>query len=458
MVENALGRVALIFFLVLLNGFFVASEFAFVRVRQSRIKELIATGSKRALRLEYIIKNLNQAMSSTQVGITIASLSLGFIGEEFFKEIFVGIFDIIGLDTEILIQTPIFAFVIFLLSLFVVSYMHIVIGELAPRSASIQYAEKASLLIAEPFYWFMIITKPLLHFFVWSEHAVLKLVRIPVTEETETQVYTEEELKIIIEDSIKKGEIEEYESKLIFNVLDFTDTTVKSLLTPRIDIKALPITSSVDEILNLSVKTGHSRFPIYEEKLDDVLGFIHLKDVVPFIGDGKSHENLDLKQILRPVIVVYEGKQIDDLLKEMQEEKTQVAIIVDEYGSVEGMVTLEDIIEEIFGPIKDEFDEEIERDEIISEQEDSIEAAGMIQIESFNETLEEKFNAKIESEASVTLAGYVLELFESEIPQEGDTISDANLNYEILKLTGNRIDNIRVTPMRSDDKDSTNGE
>ncbi len=419
-----------------MNGFFVASEFALVRVRASRIRELISLGSKRAKRIQQISSDLNRTTSSAQLGITLASIALGIIGEEFFSHVISNFLNSIGIS----ISDKIVSVLAFLVGYMIITYMHVTLGELLPKMLSIQYTEKVALICAEPLYWFMFITSPLLNFFINSANMVAKIFGVPILTETHIQGYTEGELKIIIQDSIKRGVIEEYESQLIFNILQFTDKSVKDLLTPRIDIKALPATCNVNDIFNLSIKFGFSRLPIYETNLDKIIGFVHIKDTIHHI---QSSSAFDITKILRKLIFVHEGKPVDDLLKEMQQQKTQVAIIVDEYGSVEGLVTLEDLIEAIIGPIEDEFDPYDHHDKI-DINEDVISVGGLVSIEEFNQTLGEQFDNTIESEDSVTLAGYVLELFESEIPKVGEETHDNKFKYKISETTGNRIDLIEV--------------
>ncbi len=444
MVENPFLYSLIIVFLVFLNGFFVAAEFAFVRVRASRIRELIALGSKRARRVQQVTRKLQRTTSSAQLGITLSSIALGFIGEEFFSEVIIELLHWLGFEAAD--NENIITIAGFVTGYMIVTYLHVVFGELIPKVISIESTDKTALWCAEPMYWFMFITEPILRFFVYSSNFFLKIIKIQATDEIHGQGYTEQELKIIIRDSIRRGEIEEYESQLIFNILEFTDKAAKDLLTPRIDIKALPITSSVNDIYDLCIETGFSRIPIYENKLDKILGFIHIKDAIPHIDlYGRPKEKFDISKILRNVIVVHEAKPIDDLLKEMQVQQTQVSIIVDEYGSVEGLVTLEDIMETIIGPIADEFDPSTEPiQETIELVDDLIRVGGQVSIKQFNQTVKDKFDLSIESEDSVTLAGYVLELFESEIPKEGDVVNDNCFYYKIGQIEGNRIITIEV--------------
>ncbi|MHA2250261.1 MAG: hemolysin family protein [Candidatus Kariarchaeaceae archaeon] len=439
-----------IILLVLLNGFFVASEFAFVRVRITRISELIANGSRRANRVKTIIEDLDRSLSSTQLGITLASIALGFVGEPFFTELLLLVIHGIdngfslGLDVKSFEEGGFIHGLAFFTGYMIITFMHVVIGELAPKSVSIQFAETTALWCAEPLYWFMKITNPLLNFFVWSSNRLLSVFKIPPAADTHDIDYTEDELKIIIKDGIKKGEIEPYESKLIFNIFNFTDSNVKSILTPRIDLKALSVTATAEEIIDLSIETGHSRIPIFDNDLDNVLGFVHIKDVLPYFKKNNHQEKeLKIQEIIRPVITVHEGKPLDDLLNEMQKQQIQVSIIVDEYGSVEGIATIEDILEYIVGPIDDEFDT-IDTTMSIRFEGDYIFSGGLVTIEELNKTLKETHGEEINSKNSVTLAGYALELFASEIPKMGMKAKDECFEYTICKLTGNRIKEIKI--------------
>lgn len=454
MTEITIGQFLLIIFLILLNAFFVASEFAFVKIRKTRIDTMIEAGSRRARRVKSITNNLDRSLSSTQLGITLASIALGFVGEPFFTEFLLLVIEFfnnllhLGLENQISQafnqENGIIHDIAFILGYFFISFGHVVIGELAPKSISIQFAETTALFCAEPLWWFMKITSPILSFFVWSSNGLLSLINVEPATEDHSSEFTEGELKIIIEDSIKQGELEQYESKLIFNILDFTDSNVKSILTPRIDMEALPDSTSPHDILQLSKQTGFSRIPIYEDSLDNIRGFVHIKDIIGYSnGSENSDSTFMLSDVLRPVIMIPEGKPLDDLLKEMQQLKTQVAIIVDEYGSVEGMATIEDILEYIVGPIDDEFDTESNANIKISG--DVIIAGGLVSIDAFNSVLNDTFNSIIEAEEAATVAGYVLELFESEIPQEGMIVENNELRFEITKTSGNRIEKVRVS-------------
>ncbi|MCE7736988.1 MAG: HlyC/CorC family transporter [Candidatus Heimdallarchaeota archaeon] len=447
MSDISITQFLLIVSLVLINGFFVASEFAFVKVRPTQMETLIASGSKRALRVKSIIDDLDRSLSSTQLGITLASIGLGFVGEKFFHAIILetlgGFSDItgIGINTE----SRIIDGSAFVMGYLIVTFLHVVIGELAPKSISIQFAERTAMVCAEPLHWFIVMTNPLLKFFVWTSNGLLRMVGVSPAPDTHHQVYTENELKVIIGESIEKGELEQYESKLIFNILNFTDRNVTSIFTPRTDVKALPINTTPKEILKLSKEAGFSRIPIYGDTLDDIKGFVHIKDLIGYTLDGGNSE-FEIENILRPVIITTERKPLDDLLKEMQIQKTQVAVTVNEYGSVEGIVTIEDILEYIVGPIDDEFDEDSNIE--VQVIDDVIHADGLVTIEILNEALNSNYELEITSDSASTLARYILELSEGKLLQVGNNVQDDILEFTIAKTHGNRIDRVIISKIQ----------
>ena len=430
-----------------MNAFFVSAEFSLVRVRRTRILELIEQGSSNAKRVLYLTEDLNRTTSSTQLGITLASIMLGFVGEAFFSEILEDLFKI--LEVEKFISHNVTAIIAFFMGYMIITFFHVTFGELMPKVLSLNMTETIALYVSIPLIWFMKLTHPLLRFFVWSSNSFLHLMGFDTSHTSEhADEFSEDELKIIIKNSIEKGEIEEYESKLIFNILSFTDKNVKEIFTPRIDIHALPITAQLDDIVKIAKETGFSRIPIYQDEFDHMIGFIHIKDVIAYLNGYGDNHNLDLRDLIHDVIISHEWKAVDDLFKEMQKTKTQMAIIVDEYGLVEGLVSIEDIMESIFGPIIDEFDSNDDH-QGVEIKESSILAGGLISLGTFNETLEEVFDTTIASDESVTLAGYVLELFESEIPKVGEQRNDGTLCYKISQMTGNRIDLIEIKQVDS---------
>lgn len=445
--ENPFGTLLLILFLITMNAFFVASEFALVKIRPSKIDTLIKQGSTNAKVLKKISMDLDRTITSTQVGITFASIALGFIGEPFFGALIINTIEgVNNLFNQALVLNPdVVTTLGFILSYAFVAFLHVVLGELIPKTLAIRDAEKMSLIVARPMDFFNRMSSPLLSFFIASTNLFLRLFRIePVADNHKGEAFTEEELKIILKNSIFDKGIEEYEYRYIRNILEFNDTTVRNVLTPRIDVKALPIACSADDLLKLSVETGFSRIPIYTKNMDDIQSFVHIKDVLPFF---LKEEEFIVKDHLREVISVYQEKSLNSVLNEMKSRNIQMAIIYDEYGSFDGIVTIEDILEEIFGEIQDEFDADIIHDELVFENGKYL-VGGLVSIGNFNKQVRRNFDVKIESEDSVTLAGYVIELFQSELPDKGQKISDEDFHYEVISVSGKRIDTIEVTPKK----------
>ncbi len=428
--------------------FFVASEFSFVKVRSSKMKLLEKEGNKRATKVLFISKHLDDALSSTQLGISLASIGIGFVAEALFTSFLLSFLGIFGITEK---SIPSLAGIGFVTGYVLGTYFHVVLGELFPKSIAIRKAEATALWLSSPMYWFMKVSTYPMHFLNWSAEHVLRLFNIQPISEFHGNVFGEEELKLIIQQSLRGGELEEYESRLIYRIFQFTDTPVKSLITPRHAIKALSSTATLDEVITLAKETGYSRFPIYQDKLDSIIGFVHIKDAIAKLDEKTNGSKNLVSGYLRPVITVHENHPVDDLLQEMQKQRTQVSVVVDEWGSVAGIITIEDILEAIVGPIRDEFDY-YEDGSLISKSKNGLIVLPKITIAEFNEYLQNlRPNVFLREEGdAVTLAGYLLDLIDSKIPNEGDTLSDSTFDYKILKMNGNRIEKVLVLDHGSD--------
>jgi len=416
-------------FLVGLNAFFVTSEFSLLRVRTTRLKALYESNAFGSESLKKIMKNLNLYIVASQIGSTLTTLGVGYVTLPYFYSIFSSIF---GPSATANILT---LFTVFL----IVSYVHSVIGEMMPKTIAIQRIETIALRIAPILYYLTFIMSPIVFIYRRSANAILRVVRLGGTDEVYSRVYSEDELKLLIAQSQESGEIDESEEILINRVLDFTDTRVNEIFTPRYEIVAIELQQSVDLILEKARETGYSRFPVYNQKLDNIEGFVHLKDILIV-----NHNDLDfsIKEILRPVYIIHEQMRLDLLLSKMQQDKTQVAIVVDEYGSVEGLVTIEDLLEEIVGPIDDEFDvgtvelvKKIGRNNFLVD--------GRVTLDVFNEA----FQCELEAEDSITIAGFLLEHLEN-VPEEGSKLEFAGKKADFLfvveKMDGNRVERAKV--------------
>jgi CBS domain containing-hemolysin-like protein len=464
-VSYFLWQLALITLILVINAFFVITELAFQRLKSTKIQDIISNKNEDSEKFELILENLERAISSNKLGTTFSTIALGFVAYRFIEDLSILIifkYNIDDSSTLILLISITSILLWFLL----VSGLYIVIGDLIPRSLVIYNAEKVVTLFTYPLYYFVKLTNPLLNLFSICGKIVLKAFRIPVATDAHTQVFTEEEIKNIIDDSIKTGELEEFESSLIYNILDFTDTPAKSIITPRFKVVAVSTDVTINEIIHKSKETGFSRFPVYEQKLDNIKGFIHIKDVIASINGHGDNFDLDkpfeVEKHLRKVITVHEGKPIDDLLKEMQFNQIQVAVLVDEWGSFEGIVTIEDIVEAIVGPILDEFDDTRRENWIYQSSKDPNKylVAAQVPIDQFNDTFDNDTELQIEAKDSVTLAGYLLEKLESKIPTKGEIIVNNRITFKILEVNGNRIDKVEIQihpkpePIDKDTKDN----
>lgn len=346
-----LFNIALVLFFVALNGFFVAAEFAIVKVRSSQIEMRIRAGSKLAVLAKSMIHHLDAYLSATQLGITLASLGLGWIGQSVVSEIIIDITKYLGFDLD-----PVLAHKIALPAAFLtITILHIVFGELAPKSLAIQRPEQMTLALAVPLRLFYILFKP----FIWTlnsfaNHFIKLLGFEPVSEEQE--LHSADELRYLITESSKSGILEDSEHKMLENVFELSDTPVKQIMIPRKNVVGVEISMDIDGLIGLIVEEGYSRLPVYEGSLDNILGIIYAKDMISML----SHSDLIIiHDIIRPAFSVNEEEKINVLLKNLQQNKIHLAIVVDEFGGTAGIVTLEDILEEIVGEIQDEYDEEM---------------------------------------------------------------------------------------------------
>jgi CBS domain containing-hemolysin-like protein len=337
-------------FLVLLNGFFVAAEFAIVKVRISQIEMLSRTGNRFAAMAKHIIEHLDSYLSATQVGITLASLGLGWVGEPFVADIISAGMSLVGIHLSEGLTHQISFVIAFLL----ISTFHIILGELAPKSIAIQYSESVALAIAFPLRGFYLVFKP----FIWSLNrlaiSLMALVGLKISREEE--LHSAEELRYLLEESSKVGVLESNEHELIENIFEFRETTANQIMVPRRKIVGLEVSMPGNSIIEKVMEEGYSRMPVYRESIDTIIGVVYAKDLVTMM----NHRDLILLQdILRPAFFVQENEKISRLMRDMQKRRAHMAIVLDEFGGTAGLVTFEDIMEELVGEIQDEYDDEI---------------------------------------------------------------------------------------------------
>ncbi len=412
----------LVFFLIAMNGFFVAAEFCCVKMRPSRLETLIQEGNKRAVYAKKLTDELDEALSVTQLGITLASLGLGWVGEPFVAELILPITQAVGLG-DTLGHTISFA-----LAFTLITAMHIILGELTPKSMAIVNSEKILLTIALPMLIFWKVMYPFVTMLNVTANFVAKNFGIEQSGEGDV-AHNPEEIRLLMKESRKQGLVDETEVNFVDNVFDFTELSVREIMVPRTDMVCLYIDKSYSENLETMLEEQMTRYPVCNEDKDHIIGFLHVKDLVgKNLSDGKNFR-ADLKKLARKVFVVPESMDVTLLLKMMQKNRSQLAIVVDEYGGTAGMVTIEDVIEEIVGDIRDEFDES-ERPEAEKREENlySIDAKMLL------EELEDEFKIDIDDEDVDTIGG----------SRVGQTESFEGNTFYVEEVDGVRITRVLV--------------
>ena len=432
--------IGLTLLLVFLNGFFVAAEFSIVKVRSSQIELKIRSGHKLAPMAKKLIDHLDAYLSATQLGITLASLGLGWIGESVVSEMIKNIF--IYFDVEMTAET--IHSIALPVAFITITILHIVFGELAPKSLAIQRSESTALLIAWPLRLFYIIFGPFIWLLNSFANAIIRMLGFhPASEEEER--HSEEELRYLLEEGEKSGVIEKNEHEMLENVFDFSDTPVKQIMVPRGKVSGIEITEKNEEVMDKFIEEGYSRMPVYERTIDNIIGVLYAKDMIAML----RHKRLFMvKDIMRPVYLVKEEEKINVLLKQMQHEKRHVAIVIDEFGGTAGLVTLEDIIEEIVGEIQDEFDEE--QPIIIKKAEGEYIILAEAIIDDINDELPENLP---EDDDYETIGGLIISEL-GRIPEKMEKISIANYEFSILERTSRSIEKIHAKYIGSDKSDN----
>jgi CBS domain containing-hemolysin-like protein len=415
-----LGAIAL---LVALNGFFVAAEFALVKVRGSQLEALQTDGNRRAAVARQVISNLDAYLSACQLGITLASLGLGWIGEPFLARILQPLFALASIQSHAIIRATSFA-----IAFSVITFLHIVLGEQAPKILAIRKALATSIVISPPLRLFYLLFRPAIWFLNASSNWVLKhLFRIEPIAEGEVS-HSEEELRLILDQSEKSDEVSSLGRDLLVNALDLRRRVVRDIMTPRGEVVFLDIEVSFEENVKKALESRHTRFPLCRGHLDNTIGLIHIKELVPMMRDPQP----DLLRIKRDLIPVPEMMSLEKLLNLFLTRHAHLAIVVDEYGGTVGMVTLENVLEEIVGDIQDEFDTEKAEFRKINENEFSIDGAvGLYE-------LRDLAGLELESADVSTIGGYVTHLL-GHLPKQGEQVRIDNYLVTISQTDGRRV-------------------
>jgi CBS domain containing-hemolysin-like protein len=421
-----IAKLAAIGALVLLNGFFVTAEFALVKIRASQLDTLAAEGNRRATFAKQVKDNLNAYLSACQVGITAASLGLGWLGEPFIAGMLQPFFAVAGIESTAVIKSVSFA-----LAFSVITFLHIVLGEQAPKILAIRKAISATLFVSAPLRLFYTVFKPA----IWilnaaSNWILLHLLRIEPIAEGEL-AHSEEELRLIFDQSATSSEVTPLGRELVINVLDLRNRVVRDIMTPRGEIVYLDLEDDFETNVKKAIESRHTRFPLCRENLDNTIGLIHMKELLPMMRDPQP----DLLKIKRDLIPVPEMMPLEKLLKLFLSKHAHLALVVDEFGGTVGMVTLENVLEEVVGDIQDEFDFEKEEFRKISANEFTVDGAlGLYE-------LNELARLELESADVSTIGGYVTHLL-GHLPKQGEQVKIGNYLVTVSQTDGRRVNQL----------------
>ena len=415
---------------MLLNGFFVAAEFAIVKVRVTRVEELVRGGDRRALILQRIVERLDVYLSACQLGITIASLGLGWIGEPAAYDVLEPLFRWLGVTSQAALHAVSFG-----VAFSVISFAHIVAGEVAPKTVAVRNPERWGLLVAVPlraFFWVM-------YPFIWllnaSSMLLLRIVRVDAASEAEMTL-SETELRLLVASSHERGVLEEHEREMLDNVFEFGDQTVHEVMVPRTRMAVLYVERPIEENMAVIRDTMHTRYPLVSEDHDHVMGMVHLKDLYLAVTEPKGAQPC-LEQVKREILAVPETMPIDDLLSLFRSRRIHMAVAIDEFGGTSGLVTMEDLLEELVGEIEDEFDDG--DDPVVEEGPDRWTVVGEYPLKDLAKLTEERIE-----EDDVDSVGGLLMLRMNRIPKQGDRLEEGRLTLEVVRMHAYKVGRVRV--------------
>ena len=406
--------------LILLNAFFVAAEYGLVTARRTRIRELEEAGNRRARAVLQIVSDPPRFIAAMQLGVTATSLAIGALGEQALAKVF----------------DPILASVIaFALAFLIITFLHVVIGELVPKGVALRHSETTALAVSAPVRGFFVLLKPLIWVLQRSSEFVLRALGLEPPGDDD-DVLSEAELKMVLDRSTRHGEIEEQEQEMLYKVFDFADKEVSTVMVPRPEVVALSVDLPPEEALAAMIESPYTRYPVYRASLDEIVGILHVRDLISALTD-RGIAGVQIEELVRPAHIVPETKDLAALLGEFRRTNQHMAIVVDEYGDLEGIVTLEDLLEEIVGEIEDEFDLPDESIERLPNGKMRID--GTFPIDDFNE----QFDRQLPIEDYHTVGGFVFGLL-GRAPEPGDEVEHDDTRFTVLEVEGSRIERLEV--------------
>lgn len=426
-------QIFFILFLVFINAFFAASEIAILSVRQSKLKVLIEKDNESANIISKYLEEPSKLLATIQIGITLA----GFFASALSAKTLVVYFETLLKKTNIIILNEFADIISFIIITIIIAYITLVLGELVPKRMALQKSDRIALFVAKPMALISKITYPAVKLLTNTTNLIVKILGGSI--KYDSQQITEEEIRLMINVGEEKGVIQETETIMINSIFEFDDTIVKEVMTPRTDMVVVSIEADIEEILNVIVEEHFSRIPVYMDTIDNIIGILYIKDLFGIIKKDGELE-VSLKDIIREANYVSEYKKIDELFRDMQKSKNHIAIVIDEYGGTAGLITIEDLLEEIVGNIFDEYDDEVLEFEKINEN--TYLVSGMLSLDEINDIMDTDIpEEELEFD---TISGMVLGL-SGKMPEVGDEVEFDGINFRIEEVEDKRITRIRIT-------------
>ena len=425
-------NIFIILFLLFVNGFFVAAEFSLVKVRKTRLEQLCNEGNSNAKKAMKLVDDVNKMLAAAQLGVTIASIALRWVAESTIVQLIEPIIRLFA-GSVAHISSHVVAVPI---SFVLVTYFHVLLGEQLPKCISLRHPETIALLVSTPMDMFITIFKP----FVWllevSGNKILAACH--ANSEDASLVHSTEELDMLVDASYNEGVLNETEAEMLHNMFKFSDLMAKQVMIPRTDMVCIPDDITYEELNKVALENQYTRYPVYEENIDKILGFIHVKDLYSL---AMNKGEFSVQKLIRPLMLVPETMTLDNLIIEFRKLHCQIAVVIDEFGGTSGLITLEDVLEEIIGEVQDEFDEEVEAD-IKEIGEDTYIANAMMRIDELVKFFDLK-ESLFEEDDVDTIAGLVVKLL-GRIAQVGDTVSFNGLTFTVKEVDGARITKLQI--------------
>jgi CBS domain containing-hemolysin-like protein len=427
--SSLLLRIVAVIVLLSANAFFVAAEFALVASRRTRIEEMVRQGDRKAKTVQSALQDLYRQLAAAQLGITVASIMLGYVAEDTVAVLLHDWFTRLPFVANILARGA----VVSITAVAVITALHVVIGEQAPKAWAISFPEATSRWVAGPLILFSWITRPVTNFLNWSSNQLVRLLGINGSAEDLESIHSPQEIVMLVKQSKESGQLDEQDVELIEGVFEFTEKNAREVMTPRTEVVGLPADRTIGDSVKQVAETGRSRYPIYRNSLDDIVGIVHVKQI---LGALQSSANQPVATLMQEPFFIPGTREVEDVLADMKRIKTHIAVVMDEFGGTAGIVTMEDLIEEIVGEIYDEYDDA----EFTTDRGPSgITVSGDTDLEDLNK----RFGFSLSEEDYQTIGGFLFGKV-GHVPQVGDSVKVGDLVLEVLEMDGRRVGRVRI--------------